>query len=196
MSWLLIGLWWMACSATGSPPPPAVDPRDQYVLLRQMMDAEQAKDLAAYRAVRDGWEGRRFRWEVQAVPQLCDDLDCNAIPFDSARFDGIVRQGWLPRLSFTEAERAALDAACAPHPRCVFVFEGRLASLRFTPQELTAVAFDEVRVVSARAAGPEESWGRRYVPGRGDLDPVVRRAEELRERGFAPTLSVRAAEGK
>lgn len=190
---LASGLW--GCGAEPAPRRIETDSRDQYALLHEIEAAREVKNIAAYRKVRDDWAGRRLRWDALRVSELCTSGGCYVIPFDSARYPGIVREGWLPHLAVdpTQVHEACARAGVDRHTGCVVTFEGTLSTFRFTPEELTRLAFDDVALVGARAVQPTESWGQRHVPGRGDLDAVRRRGEELRAQGYTSTLSVRTS---
>ncbi len=146
-----------------------IDPRDQYALVAEIIDARarQGAELpAALQAVRSTWQGRRFRWEVALVPALCRSThDCVAMPFDHLRHPELhIVQGWLPRLELDEPTHAALLRDCAPHRRCVFTFEGELDRFVLDPENPTSIGFSDVEILSVRAATPGESWVRRPRP--------------------------------
>ena len=165
------------------------DPRTQYDLLTDIRAAERDRSPAAVHAVRDAWQGRVLSWEALVVPALCDTATtCHVVPFDHARIEGIVRQGWLPRLQVVQDDVERLAELCATHAPCVVTFEGRLDAFRFSLERPTELGFSDISFVTARAPRAGESWGRRFVPGRGDLDALRQRADALRAKGYTPTL--------
>lgn len=191
---LLAGWVWTGCVSTAptgseAAPDPDLDPRTQYDLIVDIRRAEASRSTAEFNAVRASWQGRRLQWEGLHVPALCRTADpCHLVPFDHARIEGIVRQGWLPRLTLDADDARALDALCADHEPCVVTYEGTLGVFRFSADHPTELGFSDVAFVTARAPAEGESWGRRFVPGRGDLDAVRARGEALRAQGYVPTL--------
>jgi len=147
---------------------PAVDERDQYALLAELENAlgnSIERDATAMAKVRSGWIGKRFRWEVGFVPVFCRSHDrCNVAPFDhGSRPDRRIRQGFMPELALDEAGFAAIGAACsdpaaAAPGSCVLHIEGTMGRFAFSPEEATAIRFDDVVLLGARAATAEESW--------------------------------------
>jgi hypothetical protein len=141
---------------------PTLDERDQYALLADIEGALGSgfeRDGSAMARVRSAWTGKRVRWEVGFVPVFCRSHErCNVAPFDQARADVHARQGFMPELALDEGGWTALSAACAPHARCVLMFEGTLQRFAFSPDEPTALRFADVVVLGARAATPAESW--------------------------------------
>jgi hypothetical protein len=153
----------------GAPPP--LDERDQYALL---VDLEEAigngfeRDASKMATVRSAWLGKRLRWEVGFVPVFCTSADrCHVAPFDHGkRPDRRIRQGFMPELALDEAGLAAIREACAPHSRCVLSIEGTLGKFAFSPEEATALRFDDVTLLGARAATTAESWNVSRATGR------------------------------
>jgi hypothetical protein len=149
-----------------------VDERDQYALL---LDLETAlgdrieRDASAMAQVRSRWVGKRVRWEVGFVPVFCRSHDrCNVAPFDHGRRpDQRIRQGFMPELALDEAGFAAIQAACSPHTPCVLQLEATLGKFAFSPEEATSLRLDDVALVGARAARPDESWIVSRVQTRG-----------------------------
>ena len=152
--------------------PMAIDPRDQYALLADIENAlgdSIERDASAMTTVRSAWIGKRVRWEVGFVPVFCRSHErCNVAPFDhGSRPDRRIRQGFMPELALDEAGFAAIQAACADHDRCVLHIEATMGRFAFSPEEPTAIRFDDVVLIGARAATAEESWIVSRVRGRG-----------------------------
>lgn len=174
--------------------PEPVRSRTQYDLLADIRSAERTQSVGRVNEVRADWQGRTLRWDAYRVDALCPVGDrCHVVPFDHARVDDVVRQGWLPRLELDAADAARLVEVCAPHEACVITFEGRLEAFRFSLDHPTELGFVDVGILAGRSVRDGESWGRRHVPGRGHLDALRAKGKALRERGFTPTL--RPSEG-
>jgi hypothetical protein len=155
---------------------PAIDPRDQYALLAEIESAlgdSIERNASSMAKVRSGWVGKRFRWEVGLVPVFCRSYDrCNVAPFDHGiRPDRRIRQGFMPQLALDEAGFAAMQAACAGQPPggtgCVLHIEATMGRFAFSPDEPTAIRFDDVELLGARAATADESWIVSKVRARG-----------------------------
>ena len=146
-------------TATAPQPPP--NARDQYafaaaVAAAQRIDLEE--DPNAYHRTWTSWNGKRYRWELAYVPLLCRSAEaCVMAPFDHARSDERIVQGWLPRLRFDDATHADLQARCQGKKRCIVTVEGTM-KLTLSSQEPTSIAFEQPRIVSSRAAAASESW--------------------------------------
>lgn len=162
----------LACTDRGDEAPveaeasTTIDPRDQYTLVQQIIDARsrQEPELAtALDAVRHDWQHRRYRWEVALVPTLCRAAtSCVALPFDHLRHPDLqIVQGWLPRLELDTEVHARLLRSCEPHQQCVFTFAGDLDRFVLDAEDPTSLAFANVEIESVRAAEPTESWIRR-----------------------------------
>jgi hypothetical protein len=140
---------------------PKIDARDQYSFVDDVMTALRSdleEDPNAYDRVAQSWDGKRYRWELAYVPLLCPSADrCVMAPFDHARFDKRVMQGWLPRIQLDRATHAALAAKCSDKKRCIVTVEGRM-KLTLSSDQPTSVTFEQARVEAARAAAVDESW--------------------------------------
>ena len=145
-----------------TPAPVEVDQRDQYRLASMVDDARQGP-AAGMETVRQSWLGSRLRWEVGYLPALCrDGGPCVALPFDHARYQPRLPQGWLPRLELRPEQREELARRCAAvSGQCVLAFEGTLDRFELGPDRATSLTFVDVEVGTVRAAGAEESWVRR-----------------------------------
>jgi hypothetical protein len=144
-----------------TPAPPKIDTRDQYTFVKDVMKAQRAdleEDPNAYYRVEQSWSGKRFRWELAYVPLLCRSADsCLMAPFDHARFEKRVIQGWLPRVELDAVAHAALVAQCRDKKRCIVTVDGKMkASL--SSEQPTSVAFEQARIDRVRDAGRDESW--------------------------------------
>jgi hypothetical protein len=158
----------MAVAATA----PELDTRDQYALLVELEDAignGLDRDGNAMARVRSAWIGKRFRWEVGFVPMLCASAErCHVTPFDHGRRpDKRIRQGFMPELTLDATGFAAVQTACEQHSPCVLEIEATLGRFAFSPDEATALRFDDVDVRGARTARPDESWIVSRSPARG-----------------------------
>ena len=150
----------------GSTKPLDHHPRDQYAFVRELASTRGIRGRAARDAalarLAAAWRNGRYEWEVRVTPQLCRSQSrCYAFPFDHARFDGLVVQGWLPRLEFeTENELAAMQKACEPYTHCIVQVSGKLSQVQLSEELPTALSFSDVRFVHARAQGRKEAWVR------------------------------------
>ncbi len=143
--------------------PAAVDERSQYTLLTEIESTvgnALSRDGTAMAAVRQSWEGGRFRWEVAYVPVFCTSASsCNVAPFDHSRTpDHRIQQGWMPQLELDAAGFADLGQACAGRQVCVVQVEGTLREFVFDPEFATALRFSDVRLLGARDGLAHESW--------------------------------------
>jgi hypothetical protein len=150
----------------------AIDARDQYALLATIeatIGDALTRDAGAMASVRADWEGRRYRWEVAFVPQLCGSADaCHVRPFDHGRLGGRrIQQGWMPQLELDAAGLAAIGQRCAGHRVCVLDLEATLREFVFDPELATALRFSDVAIHGARDATATESWMRSSAPVRG-----------------------------
>jgi hypothetical protein len=171
---------------------PALDERDQYELVREMLAADDlAYDAddpsAAYIRVGSGWRGRRYTWEMMRIDALCRDAEsCLFAPFDHGRFDRSINYAFLPRARFDEAGYTQLDEACRPHaPECVVRLEATLATLVVEPGSPVRIELADPRVVEARRRDETEQYMSRPVPRvahgsalRGAFAAAVRTKEE------------------
>lgn len=139
-----------------------MDRRDQYALVRDIGSAQTVDandDPEALARVTRAWQGRRYRWELAYLPALCQSADrCVLAPFDHARFERRVAQGWLPRLELDDKSFAALRKSCHSYTQCIVEIDARLAKLRLSTELPTQVSLDSVEVRGARQARPNESW--------------------------------------
>lgn len=159
-------------SASSATDTAASDDRDQYALLATIeatIGDALTRDAGAMAAVRADWEGRRYRWEVAFVPQLCRSPEaCHVRPFDHGRLGGRrIQQGWMPQLELDAAEVAAIGKRCAGHRVCVLDIEATLREFVFDPEFATALRFSDVVLHGARDATATESWMRSSAPVRG-----------------------------
>ncbi len=161
---LVATLGWLGCHPAESAQPAAVDGRDQYEFVSELLAAQAIRDRDERALALDGlasaWQKRRYQWEARLVPPLCSRADrCLVLPFDYARFDRRVVQGWMPTLEFEDAsELDAGVAACAPYDACIVSFEGMLSGLRLSVELPTNLAFSGVRFIAARAEASSERW--------------------------------------
>lgn len=160
----------LAACRGGDPPAQArpvresapVDARDQYRLASMIDDAKQGP-ATGLEKVRQDWLGSRLRWEVGFLAPLCrDEGPCVALPFDRARYQPRLPQGWLPRLELDADQRRELARRCSEVAgQCVFAFEGTLDRFELGPDRPTSLTFSAVELGAARPAGASESWARR-----------------------------------
>ncbi len=140
----------------------SVDPRDQYALAHAIRDARHSeRDLEGNLArTRGAWIGQRYRWEMAFVPALCGPVgSCVVMPFDHKReVNDPIRQGWLPRLKLSAAERTALADACKDHQRCVLDLGVTLQQFELSTEQPTSLTLSDVEVHGTRAATSSESW--------------------------------------
>ena len=154
-----------------------IERTDQYALLADIRDARAVdrseRDLR-YAEVTRAWRGRRVRWDVGVLEPLCARPDaCVVLPFDNARLDERSGQGWLPRIELDAEEHARIRDACAqraesrgsarPQGACVITVEASVKGVRLTSELPVAVTLEAARMISARSAGPAESWARAPV---------------------------------
>lgn len=126
------------------------DSRTQYDLAVDIKRAETARgddsDLV-WNEVRRDYHGKRFTWTVLYLPVLCREAArCNVAPFDRTGADKKIIQGWMPRLEMSDAEFAKLKNQCGTKARCQFRFEGTLYHLTLSPDHLTALRFNDVKI--------------------------------------------------
>jgi hypothetical protein len=146
---------------TKSSPRPAVvvDKRDQYALARAIVSLDPEGDPDAFAQLTKAWQGRRFRWELAYLPALCTHPDrCMVAPFDHARFERPIAQGWLPRLMLDEATFRAVRERCRRYRQCILDVDARLDELRLSSEQPTRVTLSGVHLKAAREARPGESW--------------------------------------
>ena len=146
---------------TKSSPRPAVvvDKRDQYALARAIVSIDPERDADAFAQLTKAWQGRRFRWELAYLPALCTHPDrCMVAPFDHARFERPLAQGWLPRLMLDEQTFRAVRARCRAHKQCIVEVDARLAEIRLSTELPTQLTLDSVHLKSTREARADESW--------------------------------------
>jgi hypothetical protein len=161
-----------AATDTAATDTAAADARDQYALLATIeatIGDALTRDAGAMAAVRADWEGRRYRWEVAFVPQLCRSTEaCHVRPFDHGRLGGRrIQQGWMPQLELDAAGLAAIGQRCAGHRVCVLDIEATLREFVFDPELATSLRFSDVALHGARDATATESWMRSNAPVRG-----------------------------
>ena len=150
-------------------PTPGLDARTAYALAEGIGQALSAPSLAraeALETLRKDWQGKRFRWEVGVSVPLCSGpTACNVLPFDHARAEARIVQGWLPRLTLDPSTHADLLARC-DQGLCVATVEGTLSSFVLSPDEPTSLTFSDVEVAYVRARREGESWVRRRTDPR------------------------------
>lgn len=141
---------------------PDLDERDQYALLRAIVEAKSASEedqASLMEAVRASWVGRRYRWEVLALPPLCRRPSSCAIALvDYERMGGRPGTGFLPILSMTAPVHRDLLARCESHPPCVLAFEGELRELTLSPGQPTSMRLELTRILATRAMAEDEAW--------------------------------------
>lgn len=151
-----------ALASEAEPDAPAVDPRDQYTLAHEIAAARRTRDglETALARTRAAWQGRRFRWELAFVPELCRATGpCVALPFDHARDERHpIRQGWLPRLQLDAEQREALATRCRAHRRCVLDISGQLARFELSVEVPPSLTLADVQVHGTRDSRRTESW--------------------------------------
>ncbi|MBX2798649.1 MAG: hypothetical protein KTR31_13290 [Myxococcales bacterium] len=196
---MLLALSLLGCVTPTDPAPSQEGPEPlaqstQYELLDDIVAAEATSEPRGYHEVRARWQGQRLLWEVAILPLLCaSPRRCNVLPFDGAQVAGVIRQGWLPKLNLDEEGFERLSTLCAPHEACVLTVEGTLNTFRFSPEDYTQVAFDDVTVLAARQARSDERWGSSHG-ARSDLSQLRQRGSQLRAQGMQPTLRVQGGE--
>ncbi len=150
-------------------PAPQLDGRSSYDLAAAIGEALQEPSFTREQAldrVRSGWRGKRYRWEVGVSSTLCRRADnCNVFPFDHARGEARIVQGWLPKLELDEVAHADLLARCGP-ALCVARVEATLSGFVLSPEDPTSLTFSDVSVEGVRARGDNESWVRRKADPR------------------------------
>ncbi len=103
-----------------------------------------------YAELTASFQGKRYRWELFLIPELCTESQCNALPFrDGGKADGVVA-GWMPRLAIASETRAQLLARCEGEPQCPFVVEATLAELTASTENFTSLRLEDVTLVAAR----------------------------------------------
>jgi hypothetical protein len=165
MKWLLLLLALTACDpepmtiTMSRPAKPVLDKRDQYALARAIVSLDPEGDPDAFAQLTKAWQGRRFRWEVAYLPALCTHPDrCMVAPFDHARFERPIAQGWLPRLVLDEATFRAVRERCRSYRQCILEVDARLDELRLSNELPTRVTLTEAKLTGAREARADESW--------------------------------------
>ena len=151
-------------AATAEPAAPSdaeIDARDQYTLLTAIEAAEAMDEDAMgaeLAAVREAWEGRRYRWDVMRVDGLCTSGErCLVAPFDLGRFDHAIHASFLPVVQMSEAEHARMGESCAPHaPECIVTVEATLEVLELSDGVPTSLTFTGAHFVSARLRREDE----------------------------------------
>ncbi len=150
-----------------------VDPRDQYALAQEIIQARASREQleTALARTRSAWIGRRYRWELAFVPALCGETGpCVVMPFDHHHDpEHPIRQGWLPRLELEGPERQALADACLDHAPCIVEVSGDLGQLELSTEQPTSMTLSQVELHGTREAEAGESWvlgPRRVIAGR------------------------------
>ena len=128
----------------------AVDTRSVIDLASELAAVEQGDpDLApeGFAKVVDDYRGKRFRWELYLVPELCRASQCNALALrDGGKTEGITL-GWMPRLNISEGDREALLSDCKGTPQCPFTVEATVTDLVASTEQFTSVTLDQVLVL-------------------------------------------------
>ncbi len=139
-------------AAAAEPEPATFDGRDQYQLARAISAAEATDEPSRARQfdqLRRSWLGKRYRWTVDVIPQLCRRAErCNVVPFERAEGEAKLVHGWLPRLQMGADSFGRLERHCAEKKRCQVAFEGTLSQFVLSTKHLTSLAFSDVEIVA------------------------------------------------
>ena len=174
LAWLFVFVVAGCTCSPLEPHGPVMDPRTPYDLAAALYP-DESEDEAGFDPA--AWSGRRYRWWLRFVPQLCARPDaCRMLPFDHRKTGGRA-QGWLPNISLDSATYRRLLALCSDKERCVARFEGNL-SIRAEPGLPPEIVLDNTTVLQARSARSNESW----VARRPSLSGLRKHDAAVRDR--------------